>query len=388
MEPSAGERQRAGCQHDKGGLRGSCHVYNLALISKPACAVWQVTIDRLVCFYPCGGFICYAGLPIRRCQTPTAWAHGDHACLPIAMQDAGLGLWVLDGLLNVNIGPDGSDYAKTQLAAQSVPTAGPAPAPEVKSVVVDETSAERKGGPTQVVVDESSISYPTYTSGSGAVINPAEEQNPPYPTNAYEEQNPPYPTYRSGGAVPEKATYPTYTSGGAADAVNPVPSDTGSTVSAVATPAAYSGHATSGVETTLPAYDFSGGLDYDPSEVPTYTSQSGPNNSPSYVVPRPAKQAEDDAVWSTASQFSDTARMGARLSAPITSGGVPVATVTAVQPGAVVPPVASTAAPRRACDGGEQVWVSGSKYKCRYKRAQPVQVAPGQNTYANGVAVR
>jgi hypothetical protein len=53
---------------------------------------------------------------------------------------------------------------------------------------------------------------------------------------------------------------------------------------------------------------------------------------------------------------------------------------------------AAAAAPRQACEGGEQVWVTGNKYKCRYKRGQQAaagaQVAAGLSTYANGVRAR
>jgi hypothetical protein len=64
----------------------------------------------------------------------------------------------------------------------------------------------------------------------------------------------------------------------------------------------------------------------------------------------------------------------------------------AMQAMAPTAPPAAAAAPRKACEGGEQVWVAGNKYKCRYKRGQQAapaaQVAAGLSTYANGVRAR
>jgi hypothetical protein len=370
------------------------------------------------------------------------------------LQDAGLGLWALDGLLNVNIGPDNKDNSRAGVAAMSTP-ADPAPAPDVTSVVVDESSIRSAAmdaagqQPTQVFVDGTvTESYPTYGTGS-AEYSATVEQNPPldpYPTYTTggaaqaTEQNPPYPTYGTGSAPVYDASsisvtedYPTYTSGGAGG---------GSSSSSGGSASPESEHA-------LPAYDFLQNLEYD--DTATYQAQTGPNNSPSYVVPRPA----EDQVWSTASQYSDTAKMAAHLrtpeattvqplvatAAPAAAANPVVVTATPVAPAgmqrpmqqqsvvaamrpsvvtprplpgmqpvampigngaiqaAVAPGAAAAAAvpaaavaPRRACEGGEQVWVAGNKYKCRYKRAQqqvaPVQVASGLNTYANGVRAR
>lgn len=395
------------------------------------------------------------------------------------MQDAGLGLWALDGLLNVNIGPDNKDNSRAGVAAMSTP-GDPAPAPEVTSVVVDESSIRSAAmdaagqPPTQVFVDAtatesyptygtgsaeayptygtgSAEAYPTYGTGGPAGYASTVEQNPPldpYPTYTTggaaqtTEQNPPYPTYGSGSmpvqddaSISVTEDYPTYTTGGAGGGS----SDSGG-----------SGSGSAGAEQALPAYDFLQNLEYD--DTATYQTQKGPNQSPSYVVPRPA----EDQVWSTASQYSDTARMAAHLRAPGAAAAAPVAVAapvataanpvivtatpvaptgvqrpmpqqsvvaamrpsvvqprqlpvvqplapmvgvgqTAVAPGAAAAAVApaagaaAAAAPRRACEGGEQVWVAGNKYKCRYKRAQqlaPVQVAAGLNTYANGVRAR
>ncbi|WIA11689.1 hypothetical protein OEZ85_011786 [Tetradesmus obliquus] len=242
-------------------------------------------------------------------------------------RDAGLGLWALDGLLNVNIGPDNKDNSRAGVAAMSTP-GDPAPAPEVTSVVVDESSIRSAAmdaagqPPTQVFVDATTTeSYPTYGTGSA-------EAYPTYGTGSAEA----YPTYGTGGPAGYASTveqnppldpYPTYTTGGAAQTTEQNP------------------------------------------PYPTYGSGSMP--------------VQDDASISVTEDYPT-----------YTTGAVaPGAAAAAVAPAAGA--AAAAAAPRRACEGGEQVWVAGNKYKCRYKRAQqlaPVQVAAGLNTYANGVRAR
>lgn len=163
---------------------------------------------------------------------------------------------------------------------------------------------------------------------------------------------------------------------------------------------------------------------------------------PSYMVSRPAARGtEQDDTWTVASQYSDTQQMAAARLAAVTAPPRPDSQSSVLQQVPGLSPASSinstqaprqewnyqqqpnwfqsqqqqpttspaegasdgssgiqsaSSSPRRACDGGIQVRVTGSRFKCKYKKAEPelsaipagpLKVASGQYTYTNGVAV-
>jgi hypothetical protein len=273
-------------------------------------------------------------------------------------KDAGLGLWLLNGLANIQIGPDGRGWETGHIAAQGVPgqaaTAAAAgqPGQGVTSVFVDESPAQQVEGADGTVA--------AAAVGDVADVHVASEA----PAAAVEEP-----------IITEEPINMALTSAAAAAEPQPLPEPT-----AVQTAAARS----------------------------RLAARSRPKT---YVQPRPTViTTNDDSVWSGEPGVPASAAQG-KYAAPARTAGAAAAVpssfvvplraapvvapysvtgygyegaVVAQQPWEALPAAAGAAAagaeggaaPRRACEGGVMVAAAGNKYKCKYKRPKQAVAGP------------
>jgi hypothetical protein len=312
-------------------------------------------------------------------------------------KDAGLGLWILDGLVNVQIGPDGTPKGAAtgfmRQAAAAVPS-------DMTSIVVDDTTATTLGQPT---------------ASSPAVIEP-----PPVAVDVVAIEPPTEPPMAGPTTIPlqDIAAGPT-TALQAEDSLPatpaPVPMPVSSNVAVASTPGVAS--SPTAVGTMAAPVIIIDSVDYDPNGDITATEhrvttaasrqrmfitprpavqpeeRSIPDSSavaaggqvaaarPIYLTPRPVTVTEDDALWTTASQYPEAAVAGATWAA----SGSKNSNSDMAESGSTTN-VEETAA-RRACAGGVVEWMIGSKYRCKYKKAQLLPVPPpGAGSSSNGTA--
>lgn len=258
-------------------------------------------------------------------------------------KDAGLGLWLLNGLANIQIGPDGRGWETGHIAAQNVPgqataaAASQSPPEQVTSVVVDETAA---GG------DESKTAAATGSEVHLAAESAAAATEEPIIT-----EEPIRMDLSTVTASPEPPA--------------PQPAAARSSAARRARPSTY----------------------VEPRPV-------------TYVEPREVVIAQDGSdAWSAAAPQDTTALQAAPAAVgPVDFAPVmPLATASEVvayqypyaagmrpvQQVAVPTPTAATAAAvaaaglRRACEGGTMVAVAGNRFKCKYRRTQqPARASP------------
>jgi hypothetical protein len=228
-------------------------------------------------------------------------------------KDAGIGLWLLNGLINLNYMPGGGWSLGTMAAQGSMSEAVAAGNTTMTNVVVADYSSSSSSSssstsaaiPVIEVDGTTSSQVSTYYSDYGEVAVTSPSSYPAAPT-------------------PSSSNYNTYSS--------------------------------------------------------SSSSSSSSSDSSNYLVSREATDYSDyGQQWSVESAYSDTAAMSAATAAA--GGGVYSASSSSSSSSN------AATAPRRACQGGTVVAVSGSKFTCRYKRSSLVRVASNVRTYSNGIVV-
>jgi hypothetical protein len=279
-------------------------------------------------------------------------------------KDAGIGLWILDGLININIMPDGTWSFGTVAARGTINEAVAAavePTPLI-SVLVDGLTATTTSSSSSSSSNMKSAAYAgaintQLNAVDGWYHDQAAVQYDQLPASDLQATSSPMTTpltasLRKGDMTDTSETsgvsYTEYDSSWYTDAVNAAPQQNSRT--------------TSGTR----------------SSIMSSAATAARPFAQAYIMPRPAVASDasfdsiptmDDTSWSMAASYSDTAAMSKQHAAANSGSGSSSSSVNygnnlngIAQPG------------RRPCQGGVVVSVSGSKYKCKYRRTGLVRL--------------